>query len=458
MLRIEDTDRERSTQSSDVAIRESLKWLGLHWDEGPDIGGEFGPYRSSERLEIYQEYVQKLIQSGGAFHCFCSRERLDAVRTQQRKERKVPKYDGHCLSLAPEEVKKKIESGQSYVIRLKVPNEGECTVIDKVRREIKFPWNQIDMQILMKSDGYPTYHLAATVDDHLMRITHIFRGEEWISSCPKHKLICDYLGWELPELYHLPLLRNPDQSKMSKRKQTTSINYFRMRGFFPGALLNYLATMGWSMPDEREEFSMNEFREAFDPSRLSTSGPVFDVEKLSWLNGKYIRNLSLSEFKEKLFDWSFGDSRAEMLLSMLHNRTETLDEVFGQADYLLGDRREVTAESFEHKSLTQEECKRVLHFVRQFLDSLDRWDRDLIFEGAKELSKKLDLKFRDFLFPLFVSISGKPVSLPLFDSMVLLGSDVSKARIRSSIEALGGISKKQLKRLDKEWAELTMME
>ncbi|MYD44728.1 MAG: glutamate--tRNA ligase [Gammaproteobacteria bacterium] len=455
VLRMEDTDVERSSLESDQAIQVALRWLGLDWDEGPDIGGTHGPYRCSERLSIYHDLIAELVAIGGAFYCFCTKDRLDTVRASQRQQGLVPKYDGHCIGLSSQEIQTEIENGTPHVIRLKIPTEGSCVFHDTLRGTIEIPWGQVDMQVLLKSDRFPTYHFAASVDDHLMEISHIFRGEEWLSSCPKHQLIYSYFGWEQPELIHLPLLRNPDHSKISKRKQSTSINYFRRCGYLPDALLNYLATMGFSMPDEREMFSYQEFQEAFTPSRVSTSGPVFDIAKLSWLNGQYIRNLSHSEFKEKLGDWAFGDGRADAILRVMQDRTERFDDVFAQADYLLGERITLTADSFNHKKLSSEDCVRVLYFSQFLLEQLHEWKSEVISEAFKKLATKLDLKFRDFLFPLFVAISGRSVSLPLFDSIQILGLDVVHARLRSAIHALGGVSKKIAKRLDAEWHQHT---
>ena len=247
ILRIEDTDRERSTDSSEKAILESLRWIGLDWDEGPDKGGHCGPYRQSDRLSIYREHIDRLLEEGHAYPCFCSKERLDQVRARLVEE-KAPNrgYDRHCRSIDPAEAKKRIEAGEEYVIRMKVPLEGECVFTDLLRGEIRKDWASIDDQVILKADGYPTYHLAVVVDDHLMEISHIIRGEEWINSVPKHVLLYSFFGWELPVFCHLPLLRNPDKSKLSKRKNPTSINYYRRAGFLPEAMLNYLGMMGSS--------------------------------------------------------------------------------------------------------------------------------------------------------------------------------------------------------------------
>lgn len=454
ILRIEDTDQTRISTESETAIFGALRWLGLDWDEGPDIGGESGPYRQSERLAIYEEHIAQLLESGGAFRCFCTKERLDEMRRQQMQAGQTSKYDGKCLSLDPSEAEERAARGEPHVIRLRVPEEGDCRFVDGVRGEVAIPWSQVDMQVLIKSDGFPTYHFASTIDDHLMGITHVIRGEEWISSFPKHQLIYQYFGWDMPPHYHLPLLRNPDQSKMSKRKNATSINYYRRCGYLRESLLNYLATMGWSMPEEREKFSMDEFYAEFKLDRLSPRGPVFDIEKLSWLNGLYIRELSSEELKNRVFEWAFGGERLDRLVSLVQERSERFDDLFGKADYILGDRVELTEQDFEHKKLEVSDSKKILEFVNRALGQVDQWNRDNLYEALNQLAKLMDVKFRDFLSPIFVAISGRSVTLPLFDSLELLERDVVTVRIRSAIEVLGGVSNKERKRLDKEWNAL----
>ena len=249
ILRIEDTDQTRSTPESEKMILDSLRWLGLNWAEGPDVGGKHAPYRQSERRDIYTQHSQILLDKGHAFHCFCSEARLTEVRNAQMANKETPRYDGHCLNLSADEVSARIAAGEAHVVRMKVPTEGICQIDDMLRGVIEIPWEQVDMQVLLKQDGLPTYHLANVVDDHLMEISHVLRGEEWISSAPKHKLLYQYFGWDMPVLCHLPLLRNPDKSKLSKRKNPTSITYYRDMGFLPEALVNYLGRMGWSMPD-----------------------------------------------------------------------------------------------------------------------------------------------------------------------------------------------------------------
>lgn len=453
ILRIEDSDAERSSAQSEREIIEALQWLGLDWDEGPGIGGPCGSYRISERLDIYVEHARILQEKGGAFTCFCTRERLDEVRKSQQQNGETPRYDGHCLSLTPAEVARRKEAGEPHVIRLKVPDQGDCTFVDQIRGDISIPWRQVDMQVLVKSDGYPTYHLCATVDDHLMGVTHILRGEEWLSSCPKHVLLYDYFGWDFQQLYHLPLLRNADQSKMSKRKNPTGINYYRSRGYLPEALLNYLATMGWSMPDEREKFTKDEFTANLDLNRISPRGPIFDLEKLDWLNGLYIREMSDTQFQDTFNDWA--RHRFEGSLKLVKQRTERFDQVIPQVVYLLGDRPELTIDSLTDKRHTSEDVVKILNFASRAIEELEDWSSELINDQLRQTSERCNLSMREFLAPLFVAISGRRVALPLFDSIELLGLEETRVRLRGAIEVLGGLSKKKLKRLDSEWDALS---
>ena len=450
VLRVEDTDLARSTAASEQTIYESLRWLGLDWDEGPEVGGDFGPYRQSERKAIYHEHVETLLHEGHAFRCFCSKERLDALRAEQQANKQTTRYDGHCASLSAEQVAKRVAGGEEYVIRMRVPEEGSCTFVDRLRGEITIPFAQVDMQVLVKADGMPTYHLAVVVDDHLMGITHILRGEEWLNSVPKHKLLYDYLGWPMPELIHLPLLRNTDQSKLSKRKNPTSVNYYRDMGYLPEALLNYLGLMGWSMPDGSEIFSLQQMVEAFDIDRMTTGGPIFDQTKLSWLNGQYLRELPLQAYAQRVQDWMFNSDKLEQLIPLVRERAERLSDLVPLVNYLLGNVPALCEADFEHKSLQRSDVLKILHHTLAAFDEMREWHREGLFELCQGLAAALELKFRDFLFPLFVATSGRAVSLPLFDSWIFMGTDLARARLRAAMDALG-VSNKERKRLDKEY-------
>ena len=454
ILRIEDTDQARSSGASEQAIFDALRWAGLDWDEGPDVGGEFGPYRQSERLDIYRDHAEKLLQSGAAFYCFCTPERLARVRREQQARSETPRYDGHCEGLDPDQAAARIARGEAHVVRLRVPDDGDCRFVDGLRGEITIPWRQVDSQVLIKSDGFPTYHLAVVVDDHLMRISHVLRGEEWISSFPKHQLLYDAFGWPMPAHYHLPLLRNPDRSKLSKRKNPTGLNYYRRIGYLPEALLNYLGLMGYSMPDERELFTVDEMTAAFDLDRMSMGGPVFDLAKLDWMNGQYVRALSPDQFMDRVADWALNRDNLASIAPLVQTRTERLIDILPQVDYLLGERVALTAAEFEHKTLRAEDCRRILDHASRRFETLDDWQRDALYAAIKSLADAMDIKMRDFLSPLFIAVSGRAVTLPLFDSLAFLGRDLVRSRLRSAIEALGGVSKKEGKRLERSYRAL----
>ena len=294
IVRIEDTDRSRLVKGAEEKILSSLKWFGLLYDEGPDVGGPYVPYRQSERIELYCHYAEELVKKGKAYYCLCTPERLEELRRQQQAKGIPTMYDGRCKNNKGQITKDK---EQKYVIRLNVPDEGVTEFTDVIRGKISFENKLIDDQVLLKSDGYPTYHLGVVVDDYLMKISHVIRAEEWISSTPKHILIYQALGWELPVFAHGPILRNPDRSKLSKRKNPVWASWYREQGFLPEAILNYLALMGWSYPNGKDIFSLEEFIEKFRLEDLKTVGPAFDLKKLEWICGEYIRKTQNSKLK-----------------------------------------------------------------------------------------------------------------------------------------------------------------
>ena len=454
ILRIEDTDAERSSRRAEANIIESLRWLGLGWDEGPDIGGPCEPYRQSERR--YDTYADELIGKGHAFRCFCTRERLDQVRAEQMKAGQTTRYDGHCLALDDTDLAEKMHRGEPYVVRMKVPDEGVCVVQDLLRGDIEIAWSQIDMQVLLKADGRPTYHLAVVVDDHLMEITDIIRGEEWINSAPKHMLLFDYFGWKMPRLIHMPLLRNPDKSKLSKRKNPTSIGYYRDMGFLPEALLNYLGMLGWSLPDGEEKFTLREMIDHFDLSRISPGAPVFDVEKLKWLNGRWLReNLSDDDFADRLTAWAGNRETLMKVIPLVKERVEVFTELAPMISFFAEGMPELQQESFKVGKQDIEDIKKTLQFILWRLEEHQDWRAEPLNRLLAELAGAMNLEFRDLLAPLFIAVTGKPVAPPLFDSMAILGSDICKARVRHALDVLGGVSKKQAKRLDREYRALS---
>jgi glutamyl-tRNA synthetase len=455
ILRIEDTDRVRSTGASEQAILDSLRWMGLNWDEGPDVGGSFGPYRQSERGELYGQYAQKLLDSGHAFKCYRTSEELDQLRAERREQGIQKAFKQSDLELSAEEVARREAAGDPYVIRMCVPDEGVCRIKDRLRGEIELDWANVDAQVLLKADGMPTYHLANVVDDHLMEITHVIRGEEWINSAPKHQLLYEYLGWEMPELCHMPLLRNPDKSKLSKRKNPTSINYYRAMGYMPEALTNYLGRMGWSMPDESEKFTLESMIAHFDLDKVSLGGPVFDVEKLDWLNGFWIReDLDEAQFAARVADWAVNPDYLGKIIPLIKDRVEKFTDIAPLTGLFFNGLPVLDEAEFDALKLDRDTQVKILQFASWWLDAQASWERDDLYQGLNELAQGMDIKLREFLQPLFIAMSGSRVCPPLFDAMTIIGADITRARVRHALNFLGGVSKKQAKKLEKEYRDL----
>ncbi|ALM51834.1 glutamate--tRNA ligase [Halomonas huangheensis] len=455
ILRIEDTDQLRSTPESEQMILDSLRWLGIEWSEGPDVGGPHGPYRQSERRDIYAEHAQRLIDAGHAFKCYRTSEELDELREARKAAGQHLALKPADLALDANEQAHREREGMPFVVRMQVPESGSCVVEDMLRGTIEVDWAQVDAQILLKSDGMPTYHLANVVDDHLMGITHVLRGEEWINSAPKHQLLYEYFGWDMPALCHMPLLRNPDKSKLSKRKNPTSINYYRRMGFLPQAVLNYLGRMGWSMPDEREKFSLDEMVANFDIQRVSLGGPVFDLEKLTWLNGVYLReDLDDQAFLKALMGWAFNPSYVGQILPQVRTRVDTLSDVAPLAGHFFSGLPDIDASSFASVKLEHEELLRLLQFLVWRLEVVPSWNKEALLAEVKTLCEYFDLKMKGFLAPVFIAVTGSASSTSVMDAMAILGSDMTRARLRHAINVLGGVSKKQAKRFEKEYREL----
>jgi len=456
ILRIEDTDQARSTPEAEAKIFESLRWLGLSWDEGPDVGGPKGPYRQSERADIYSGYAWELVEKGHAFVCYRTPEELNDLREARREAGQATALKPSDLILPEDEQAARKAAGDPYVIRMMVPEaEGASVIDDMLRGVIELDWSMVDAQILLKSDGLPTYHLANVVDDHLMEISHVIRGEEWINSAPKHQLLYEYFGWQMPVLCHMPLLRNPDKSKLSKRKNPTSILYYQRMGFLPEAVVNYLGRMGWSMPNEEEKFTLEEMQAAFDISRVSLGGPIFDMEKLKWLNGLWIReSLSQEALANRLRDWALNPEMLNRILPHAQGRIEVLSDLIPQAAYLLSGEIHLTAEAFGETVEAREPIVAQLQFVLWRLEALQDWRRDTVFAVLKALADAMALKPKVLFAPLFVALSGEAVAYSIPDSMAILGPDITRARLRHAIEACGGVSKKAAKRLEKDYAAL----
>lgn len=440
VLRVEDTDRERSHPASERMIFDALSWLGLSWDEGPDIGGPHAPYRQSERAEIYREHAERLVDLGAAYPCFCTRERLAELREQQRSDKLPLGYDGLCRAIDPGEAARRRASGEAHVLRLAMPSGGETTVRDLLRGEIRFDLAEIDDQVLVKSDGFPTYHLANVVDDHLMEISHVIRAEEWISSLPKHVRLYEAFGWEPPVFCHLPLLRNADRSKISKRKNPTSLMHYRRAGILSEAMRNYLALMGWTMPDERDQFTLEEFVAEIDLERISLGGPVFDREKLAWLNGRWIRTLSTQDLLRRLRSEQLSDAYLARVLPLMHERMEALTDLFDRGGYFFGGELEYgeTARGrLVAKDLTPPQtAKGLRQLLEEWLDPVLDWTPETIEDALRGFCEAKGWSPKQLFMPVRVAVTGSTATPPLFDTMAVLGKEVCRRRLRRATEVL----------------------
>jgi glutamyl-tRNA synthetase len=445
VLRIEDTDQTRSTPESEAAILRSLAWLGLDWDEGPDKGGPFGPYRQSERSDIYREHAERLIASGGAYRCFCTTERLNEVRAAQRAAKQNMRYDGHCKGLSADEVQARVDAGEPHVVRLDMPQEGVTVIPDRLRGEIPYNNDQMDDQVLMKSDGFPTYHLANVVDDHLMGISHVIRAEEWIPSTPKHLRLYELFGWEPPVFVHLPLLRNQDRSKISKRKNPTSLDYYERAGFLPEAMLNFLGLMGYSMPDAREQFSLSEMVESFDWDRVSLGGPVFDVKKLEWLNGLTIRALTPTELLDRVIARVFDRDYMARFIEYIQPRIERLDQFVDTAQFFFNGSLDYAPEALLDKKVVKhhdaKEVRDALLSLVEKLDALRAWDLETVEGALRVHAEGLGWKAGHLFMPARIAVTGRKASPPLFETMVALGKPICQARLREAVERMAPLAK-----------------
>lgn len=420
IIRIEDTDRTRLVPGATEKIISTLKKYGIECDEGPGVNGEYGPYIQSQRLDLYKKYAEGLIQTEKAYYCFCSKERLEELRQN-------PQGEKRHWNVCAEKNNVALLSTQPYVIRLKVPAHVEVTFDDFIRGKITINTDQIDDQVLLKSDGYPTYHLAVVVDDYLMKISHVIRAEEWISSTPKHILLYNAFGWELPVFAHVPILRNPDKSKLSKRKNPVWASWYLDEGYLPEAVLNYLALMGWGHPQEKEIFTREELQEVFDLKDVQTVGPVFDITKLTWMNQQYIQNLSQEELKKRLQEYYHDNEqvltllqseKSSTLLELVKTRLNTLKEFYPSVKFLF---ESPTSEN------VSDEAKKIAPQVLDLLSQLDSWDKDSIFSKFKELMSHSE----GIKMPIFYTLfTGNSRGLPLPDMLEILGKEETLSRLR----------------------------
>ncbi|MFN2560510.1 MAG: glutamate--tRNA ligase [Jatrophihabitans sp.] len=440
ILRIEDTDRARFRADSEQQIYDTLRWLGLTWDEGPDVGGPYAPYRQSERLETYRPFVEQLLADGHAYHCWCSAERLAQMREEQRAQKRPTGYDRLCLGKTAEERLALGGATDTPVVRMLIPDDPPLIFTDVIRGEVSAP--RPDDQVILKADGFPTYHLAVVVDDHLMGITHVVRGEEWISSTPKHVLLYQWLGLPVPAFAHMPLLRNADKSKISKRKNPAArLTWFIEQGYLPEALINFLALLGYGPQGESEIFSFADFSASFDWAHVNAVGPVFDLQKLDWLNGHYIRELGVDEFAERLVDFA---ARTEDLspdatallragAPLVQERSQTLLQALDLLRFLLVAEIDFAVDEAAATKQLGESGRPVIEAATAALQALPEWRAGAIEEALRAaLVEGLALKPRNAFGPVRVAVTGGTVSPPLSESMEILGRERSLSRLSAA--------------------------
>ena len=448
LLRIEDTDQERYVEGAMENLLKSLNWAGVHHTEGvmlDDNGkviqsGEKGPYIQSQRLNLYQDHVEPLLENGHAYHCFCSRQRLEEVREKERKEKGTPRYDGHCRKLSDEEVKRRLDEGQKSVIRLKLPEHTHIAFTDLVRGRVTVSTDDLDDQVLIKSDGFPTYHFAVVVDDHLMEISHIIRGEEWLPSTPKHVFLYQAMGWEQPIYVHLPNILNTDRKKLSKRQGDVAAEDFRRKGYLPEALVNFLALIGWSPEENRELFTMDELEQMFSIDRVSKSSGVFDIKKLNWMNAHYIREAPLEELTELAIPYlveagymsetEIKDKKSWVtdLLAVIRDNLHCLSELPEKMAVFFRD--EVEGQDEEATEWMETEEIRVLAAaLRQRIEEMGTYDEQTIKQLFKTIQKETGLKGPTFFKPVRVAVTGRIHGPDLVLVMKVLGKETTIRRL-----------------------------
>jgi glutamyl-tRNA synthetase len=455
ILRVEDTDQKRFVPGAEEELIDSLHWLGLEWDEGPDVGGPHGPYHQSERKEIYQQYADRLVESGHAYPCFCTPDRLEKVRQEQFKRKQNPRYDGTCRRLDPDQAARRVANGERHVIRFKTPKDGSVTVRDHVRGDIVVENNSLDDYVLIKSDGLALYHLAALVDDYLMGITHVLRGAEWLPTFPLHVHIYNAFGWQQPEWVHLSLFLKPSgKGKMSKREaanlikdgRSIFIGDLKQLGYVPEAVVNWMALMGWSYDDHTEFFTMPDLIEKFSLSKLNPAPAAINFSKLDHFNGLHIRHLSSEELSARIspfFEaagYTPDDERLSMITPIIQERLVTLDEAPAKAGFFFKDEVQPIPEELVAKKLTPAESAAAARRAYDLLSGLSEINVESAEEPLRALADELGLKPGQLFGILRVAVTGQRVSPPLFESMEIVGVEKTLERIRNAIQILGSMN------------------
>ncbi len=448
IVRIEDTDQARMVPGSVDTILDALRWLGLDWDEGPGSDTPHGPYVQSERLDLYREHAERLLSEGKAYYCYCTPERLDAVRKERQKARQPTGYDRRCRTMEEAEQARK-ENPNPPVVRFKMPTEGTITVNDFIRGEVTFDVSLLDDFVLLKSDGYPTYHLANVVDDHLMEITHVMRAEEWLPSAPRHRLLYEAFGYEMPVLVHLPLILGPDRSKLSKRHGAASVLEFRDMGYLPEAMFNFLALLGWSLDETSEVFSKDELLEHFTPERIVASPAVFNIEKLDWFNGLYIRGMDDDALADALVPWLENPASGlpadalpvdrDYLASIVpleRERLKRLSEAPEMLSFFFEERLTYDPTLLVPKGLDTDGARTALEAALTEAEGVDDWSVDPLETAYRALAERSGIKTGQLFGAIRVAVTGRTAAPPLFDTLSVLGKERCVARLQAALGAL----------------------
>lgn len=448
ILRIEDTDNARKQEGAVESIMESLRWLGLNWDEGPEVGGPCGPYFQSRKLEIYHGMAEKLVSTGHAYYCFCSPERLEAMRAEQMKLKEPPRYDRRCRDLPAEEVARLKAEGRVPVVRFKTPLEGRTKFNDFIRGEVFFENSTLDDFVLLKSDGYPTYHLANVVDDHVMEISHVLRADEWLSSTPRHELLYSAMDFQPPIFAHLPIILGPDRSKLSKRHGATALTEFKDQGYLPEAMVNFLALLGWSLDEKTEILSRQELIQYFSLERVSRTAAIFNIEKLNWMNGVYMRKLSLEELCQRVMPFlekglgpeakrPLSKEYIRLIVPLVQERARTLKEFVEFSDFFFYDELKLEPEMLIGKGIKDKDVARqAIQAARRGLEHLAKFDAAFLEGLLRPLAAELRLKAGDFFGLLRLAVTGHTATPPLFQTMAVLGKERCLKRLDAALKKL----------------------
>jgi len=466
-LRVEDTDQKREVKGAIKQLIDILSWVGIEFDEGPDVGGEHGPYVQSQRLDIYEKYADELLKSGKAYRCFCAAERLAEMRRERQMKKLPPRYDGTCRNLSEDKIKERLRGGEKFVVRQKMPLSGEIKVYDELRGEIKFKAEDLDDHILIKSNGIPTYQFANVVDDHLMEITDVLRGDEWIASFPKNILLYRAFGWEPPKFVHLPLVLDKNGGKLSKRQGDVAVEDFRKKGYLPEALINFCALLGWHPKNDDEILSMERLIKEFNVKDMGVSPAIFDIDKLDYLNGYHIRQKPLDEltelclpylisagfiektqssklkaqndnleFKNKLTDKIIGIGFIKKIIGLEQERLKRLSEIGELTEFFFCGKVEYPVELLSWKKLTIERAKENLKIIHHLLEKIpeENWTNDSIEEDIVSYLRAKELKIGEYLWPMRVALTGRKASPSPFDVAEVLGKEESLKRIKAAME------------------------